>query len=94
MAFKSRRFQRVALGVNDRFERILRRHPALKRRVRGALLPVQRPAPRPATSATRCGAELAERFREPNERLAAQLRVGRAWRCRPGSRESRPVGTP
>ena len=46
MGFKSRRFQRLALSANDRFERMLRRHPRMKRRVPRAVLPAERPAGR------------------------------------------------
>ena len=44
--FRSSRFQRVALDVNDRFEPFLRRHHGLKRRLRGAYFRVNgRPLP-------------------------------------------------
>ncbi len=46
MGFKSRRFQRLALSANDRFERLLRRHPRMKRRVPRAVPPAERPAGR------------------------------------------------
>jgi hypothetical protein len=72
MGFKSRRFQRLALGANDRFERLLRKHPTMKRRVRRVYLRLNG---QPAGS--HIGAEvrsdLAQRFREPNARLAEQL---------------------
>jgi hypothetical protein len=73
MGFKSRRLQRIALGVNDRFERILRRYPALKRRVRALYFRMngQQAGTHISDDVRR---ELAERFREPNERLAVQLR--------------------
>ena len=72
MGFKSRRFQRLALGANDRFERLLRRHPRMKRRVRSLYLRLNgQPAGSHISGEVR--RELAERFREPNARLAEQL---------------------
>jgi hypothetical protein len=72
MGFKSRRFQRIALGANDRFERLLRRHPRMKRRVRAVYLRLNgQPAGSHISGEVR--RELAERFREPNARLAEQL---------------------
>jgi hypothetical protein len=72
MGFKSRRIQRLALGVNDRFERLLRRHPRLKRAVRALYLRLNgQPAGSHISGDIR--RELAERFREPNARLAEQL---------------------
>jgi hypothetical protein len=71
--FRFRGFQRAALFANDRLERFLRRHPALKQRLRAAYYRVNGRAAREAVpEAVR--AELEERYREPNERLAAQLR--------------------
>jgi len=91
-AFKSRRFQRLALSVNDRFERFLRRHPGMKRRVRAIYWRFNGRAARGQVSDD-VRRELGERFREPNERLAAQLRAAGlalpAWLS-----ESKPVGTP
>ena len=73
MGFKSRRFQRLALGANDRFERLLRRHPGLKRRVRSLYLRLNgQPAGSHISGDVQ--RDLAERFGEPNERLADQLR--------------------
>jgi hypothetical protein len=70
--FKSRGFQRVALGVNDRFEKFLRRHYKLKQALRSAYYRVNgRKASGDASAAVR--AELDARYREPNARLAAQL---------------------
>lgn len=72
MGFKSRRFQRIALGANDRFERLLRRHPRMKRRVRALYLRLNgQPAGSHISGEIR--RELAERFRAPNARLAEQL---------------------
>jgi Sulfotransferase domain len=91
-AYKSRRFQRLALTVNDRFERVFRRHPAVKRRMRSLYLRFNGRAAKGQVSDD-VRRELAARFREPNERLAAQLRSAGlalpAWLS-----ESRPVGTP
>jgi hypothetical protein len=71
--FRFRGFQRLALAANDRFERVLRRHPDLKRRLRAAYYRVNGRAAREAVpEAVR--AELAARYEEPNARLAAQLR--------------------
>lgn len=73
MGFKSHRFQRFALAANDRFEQILRRYPGVKRRMRALYFRVNgRSAANRVSDATRAG--LAARFREPNERLAGQLR--------------------
>ena len=72
MGFKSRRLQRVALGANDRFERMLRKHPRMKRRLRRLYLRLNgQPAGSHISRDVRL--ELAERFREPNARLADQL---------------------
>lgn len=73
MAYKSRRMQRVALSVNDRFERILRRYPGVKRRMRGVYLKLNGQAPGGRIS-DEVREELAARFREPNQILADQLR--------------------
>jgi hypothetical protein len=70
--FRSSRFQRVALDVNDRFEPFLRRHHALKRRLRSTYFRLNgRPLPIAVSDAQR--AALAARYAEPNARLAAQL---------------------
>jgi hypothetical protein len=70
--FRSSRFQRVALDVNDRFEPYLRRHHALKRRLRGTYFRLNgRPLPVTVSEAER--AALAARYVEPNARLATQL---------------------
>jgi hypothetical protein len=74
MAYRSRRMQRVALSVNDRFERILRRYPNVKRRMRGVYFKLNGQAP-----GNRIGDDvrddLAARFRGPNQVLADQLRA-------------------
>ena len=70
--FKSKRFQRVALAGNDRLERVLRRHPDTKHKLRafyyrlnGRAIDEQIP--------DRVITELAARYEEPNARLARQL---------------------
>lgn len=70
--FKSKGFQRVALAANDRLERVLRRHPDTKRKLRafyyrlnGRSIDEQIP--------DRVITELAARYEEPNARLARQL---------------------
>jgi Sulfotransferase domain len=73
-AFKSRKFQRLALAVNDRFERIFRRHPGVKRRARSLYFRFNGSAASGNRISDAVRGELAERFNEPNERLAAQLR--------------------
>ena len=70
--FRSSRFQRVALDLNDRFEPFLRRHHSLKRRLRGTYFRVNgRPLPVTVSEAERSA--LAARYVEPNARLAEQL---------------------
>jgi hypothetical protein len=70
--FKSAGLQRVALAGNDRLERILRRHPQVKRSLRAFYYRLNgRPAEEHVPDAVR--AELAERYEEPNARLAQQL---------------------
>ena len=71
--FRFRGVQRLALATNDRFERFLRRHPDLKRRLRAAYYRVNGRAAREAVG-DEVRDELAARYREPNVRLAAQLR--------------------
>lgn len=71
--FRFRRVQRVALAANHRFERFLRRHPDLKRRLRAAYYRVNGRAAREAVP-EEVKRELARRYEEPNARLATQLR--------------------
>ncbi len=73
MAYRSKRMQRVALTVNDRFERMFRRYPTLKRRMRGVYFKLNGQSPNNRVDDD-VRAELAERFREPNQVLAYQLR--------------------
>jgi hypothetical protein len=72
VAFKNRGLQRLALYVNDRSERFLRRHHGLKQRMRALYFRFNGKAEKAAVS-DGVRAELAARYREPNERLAAQL---------------------
>jgi hypothetical protein len=70
--FKSKGFQRVALAGNDRLERVLRRHPETKRKLRAFYYRLNgRPTEEPVPERVR--AELAARYVEPNTRLARQL---------------------
>jgi len=70
--FRNAGLQRVALAGNDRLERVLRRHPDLKRRLRALYYRVNgRASEEPVSDAVRV--ELAERFAAPNARLAEQL---------------------
>ncbi len=71
--FRNRGFQRAALAFNDRFERFLRRHHGLKERLRAAYYRVNGRSARERVPDD-LRAELTERYREPNARLAAQLR--------------------
>ncbi len=72
-AFRNPKLQSLALWFNDGSERWLRRVPGVKRAVRAAYFKINgRPAEKPAVGdATR--AALAERFVEPNQRLAELL---------------------
>jgi hypothetical protein len=73
--YRSAAFQRVALTVNDRLERLLRRHPDTKRTLRAWYFRVNgRPVPDVVSDELR--AELARRYEEPNARLAALLAEG------------------
>jgi hypothetical protein len=72
-AYKRAGFQKVALAVNDRFERFLRRHYGLKERLRGLYYKLNGSAARRATLTPAAREQLVARFAEPNERLAAQL---------------------
>jgi hypothetical protein len=70
--FKNEGFQRVALAGNDKLERVLRRHPELKRKLRAFYYRLNgRPTEERIPDAVR--AELATRYEEPNARLAQQL---------------------
>lgn len=66
--------QRLALAGNDRLERVLRRHPEIKRRLRTLYYRVNgRSASEHIPASVR--ADLAGRFEEPNARLADLLRT-------------------
>ena len=72
--YKSAGLQKVALAGNDRLERVFRRHPAWKRRLRSLYYRVNgrsmaEKIPEAVTD------DLARRFTEPNARLAALLRA-------------------
>ncbi len=70
--FRSARLQRIALLGNDRLERFLRRHGGLKRRARAVYYRLNgRQMEDPVPEAVL--ADLAQRFEEPNARLAVQL---------------------
>jgi Sulfotransferase domain len=70
--FRSSRFQRVALDMNDRFEPFLRRHHGLKRRLRSTYFRLNgRPLPVAVSDEER--AALSARYTEPNARLVDQL---------------------
>jgi hypothetical protein len=70
--FRSEGFQRVALAGNDRLERVLRRHPETKRKLRAFYYRLNgRPTEEHIPESVR--AQLAARYQEPNRRLAQQL---------------------
>jgi Sulfotransferase domain len=70
--YKSKRFQRVALAGNDRLERVLRRHPDTKRKLRAFYYRLNgRSTQEPIPDGVR--ADLAARYEEPNARLAQEL---------------------
>ena len=70
--YKSQGFQRVALAGNDRLERVLRRHPDVKRKLRAFYYRINgRPTGEDVPESVR--ADLAARYEEPNARLAQQL---------------------
>jgi Sulfotransferase domain len=71
--YKNRWAQAFALAFNDRFEKFLRRHHGLKDRLRSTYYRVNGRTTREAVPESLRG-ELSERYREPNERLARQLR--------------------
>ncbi len=79
--------------MNDRFERIFRRHPGIKRRMRALYFRFNGSAASGNRVSDAVRAELAERFSEPNERLAAQLRSA-GLALPPWLSESRSVGAP
>jgi hypothetical protein len=70
--FKNKAFQSFALKANDRLERVLRRHPDAKRKLRALYYKLNGQATRDDVSDA-ARRDLAARYREPNSRLAAQL---------------------
>jgi hypothetical protein len=79
--YRSKGFQRLALASNDRLERVLRRHPEMKRSLRALYYRVNgRTTDEAVPEAVR--AELVARYEEPNARLAELLDA--AGVARPG----------
>jgi hypothetical protein len=72
-AYKRAGFQRVALAVNDRLERFLRRHYKLKDRMRAAYYRINGRAATRSSLPVAVRDELVQRYTEPNARLRAQL---------------------
>ncbi|MFN8027673.1 MAG: hypothetical protein U0W40_15325 [Acidimicrobiia bacterium] len=71
--YKSAGLQKVALAGNDRLERMFRRHPGVKRKLRSLYYRVNgRSASEEIPQSVRD--DLAQRFVEPNRRLARLLR--------------------
>jgi hypothetical protein len=70
--FKSQGFQRLALAGNDKLERVLRRHPETKRKLRAFYYRLNgRPTEERIPDAVL--GDLAARYEEPTRRLAQQL---------------------
>jgi hypothetical protein len=70
--YRNAQLQRLALAGNDRLERVLRRHPEMKRKLRSFYYRLNgSPTRDQVPPAVRD--ELAARYREPNARLAHQL---------------------
>jgi Sulfotransferase domain len=72
-AYKRAGFQRVALGVNDRLERFLRRHYKLKERMRALYYRLNGAAASREALPSEVRDELRRRYAEPNARLVRQL---------------------
>ncbi len=70
--FRSKAFQRVALAGNDRLERVFRRRPETKRKLRALYYRLNGRSTDEAIP-DEVRAELAARYEEPNARLAEQL---------------------
>ena len=70
--FRNARLQRVALAANDNLERVFRRHPAVKQRIRAWYYRLNGRSPHDVIPDDVVDA-LTERYREPNRRLAALL---------------------
>lgn len=71
--FRNARLQRLALRFNDSSERLLRRMPGVKRGLRSLYYRLNGRGALAADVPGALGAELAERFADPNTRLAALL---------------------
>ncbi|MBK5287410.1 MAG: sulfotransferase domain-containing protein [Acidimicrobiia bacterium] len=71
--FRNARLQRLALAFNDGSERILRRVPGVKRRLRSWYFALNGRSKEPGAVPDSVWAGLAERFVEPNQRLGALL---------------------
>jgi len=70
--YRSEGFQRIALAGNDKLERVLRRRPDLKRKLRAVYYRLNgRPAEEVIPDSVRT--ELGSRYEEPNARLAQLL---------------------
>ena len=74
--YKNAQFQRLALAGNDRLERIFRRHPEMKRKIRSFYYRLNGTAARDEIPG-HVRDELAARYQEPNARLARQLEAAR-----------------
>lgn len=72
-SFKNARLQAIALRFNDGFERLLRRSPGVKRRLRSMYLAVNGRAAAKLVVPDAIADDLRARFEEPNQRLAALL---------------------
>ncbi len=72
-AYKRAGFQRVALAVNDRLERFLRRHYKLKDRMRAAYYRINGRAATRSSLPDAVRDELTRRYAEPNARLRTEL---------------------
>jgi hypothetical protein len=72
IGYKNARLQQFALTANDRLERVLRRHPETKRKLRAMYHRFNGKAADDQVSA-QVRVDLAARYRGPNERLARQL---------------------
>ncbi len=71
--FRNARLQRLALTFNDGSERLLRRMPAVKRRLRSLYFAVNGRSKESDAVSDSVRTELAEQFIEPNARLARLL---------------------
>jgi Sulfotransferase domain. len=72
-SFKYARLQSLALRFNDGFERLLRKAPSVKRRLRSMYLAVNGRATAKLVVSDAIAEDLQTRFDEPNRRLAALL---------------------